>query len=176
MTDLIYLRAYPEPLQQQVRQLIADARLGDYLSQRYPDRHQLQSDKALYTYVSTLKQTHMRHAPMPDRVLYDSKLDVVHNALGLNTSHARVQGGRLKVAKEIRIASLFKSVAGEFLEMIVVHELAHLKVRAHDKAFYQLCEHMLPSYKQREFDLRLYLTHRDLDSVKRSAEGQMSHL
>jgi len=31
-----------------------------------------------------------------------------------------------------------------FLQMIVVHELAHLKVREHDKAFYKLCHHMAP--------------------------------
>jgi hypothetical protein len=42
--------------------------------------------------------------------------------------------------------------------MIVVHELAHLRQRAHDKPFYALCEHMLPGYHQIEFDTRLYLT------------------
>ena len=46
--------------------------------------------------------------------------------------------------------------------MIVVHELAHLKEADHNKAFYQLCQHMLPDYHQREFDLRMYLTWRDL--------------
>ena len=45
--------------------------------------------------------------------------------------------------------------------MIVVHELTHLRVRAHDKAFYQLCTHMLDDYHQLEFELRLYLTHLD---------------
>ncbi len=46
----------------------------------------------------------------------------------------------------------------EFLKMIVVHELAHLKETEHNKAFYQLCTHMAPDYHQLEFDLRLYLT------------------
>ena len=45
-----------------------------------------------------------------------------------------------------------------FLEMIVVHELAHIRVKDHNKAFYQLCEHMLPDYHQLEFEMRLYLT------------------
>ena len=40
--------------------------------------------------------------------------------------------------------------------------LAHLKEHDHNKAFYQLCEHMLPGYRQLEFDTRLYLTWRDL--------------
>jgi predicted metal-dependent hydrolase len=42
--------------------------------------------------------------------------------------------------------------------MIVVHELAHLKVKDHNKAFYHLCLHMLPDYHQIEFDVRVYLT------------------
>ena len=56
---------------------------------------------------------------------------------------------------------------------------AHLKVREHDKAFYQLCYHMAADYAQLEFDLRLYLTHLDQlkseftsePSVKASAAG-----
>jgi predicted metal-dependent hydrolase len=69
-----------------------------------------------------------------------------------------VQGSKLKAKREIRVASLFKETPGEFLRMIVVHELAHLKEKAHDKAFYQLCTHMEPQYHQYEFDLRVYLT------------------
>jgi hypothetical protein len=43
-----------------------------------------------------------------------------------------------------------------------VHELAHFKESDHNKAFYQLCEYMQPGYHQLEFDLRIYLTWRDL--------------
>jgi predicted metal-dependent hydrolase len=74
----------------------------------------------------------------------------------------RVQGGKIKSKREIRVASLFKDAPPEFLKMIVVHELAHLKEREHDKAFYQLCTHMAPDYHQLEFDLRLYLTQLEL--------------
>ncbi|MFR0690869.1 YgjP-like metallopeptidase domain-containing protein [Enterobacterales bacterium AE_CKDN230030158-1A_HGKHYDSX7] len=162
MQPLRYLQAYPPQLQDQVRQLIEQDRLGEYLERRYPGRHDVQSDKALYGYAMDLKQQFMRTAPAVDKVLYDNKLDVVQRALGLNTAISRVQGGKLKAKKEIRVASLFKDAAPEFLQMIVVHELAHLKERDHSKAFYQLCEHMLPGYHQLEFDLRVYLTWRDL--------------
>lgn len=162
MQPLRYLQAYPQQLQDQVRQLIEQDRLGEYLERRYPARHDVQSDKALYVYAMDLKQQYMRTAPAVDKVLYDNKLDVVQRALGLNTAISRVQGGKLKAKKEIRVASLFKDAAPEFLQMIVVHELAHLKERDHSKAFYQLCEHMLPGYHQLEFDLRVYLTWRDL--------------
>ena len=162
MTPLKYLRGYPSHLQEQIALMIESGRLGDYLERRYPGRHEVQSDKALYSYAMTLKQEHLRNAPAPDKVLYDNKLDVVHKALGLNTAISRVQGGKLKAKKEIRVASLFKEAAPEFLQMILVHELAHLKERDHSKAFYQLCEYMLPGYHQLEFDLRVYLTWREL--------------
>ena len=97
-----------------------------------------------------------------DKVLYDAKLDVLQKALGLHTAVSRVQGGKLRAKKEIRIAALFRDTAPQFLNMIVVHELAHLREFDHNKAFYQLCEHMLPGYHQLEFDLRVYLTWKSL--------------
>jgi len=166
MTALKYLQAYPPALQAQVQQLIAQDRLGDYLHQRYPERHSIHSDKALYAYVLELKQQYLRNAPAIDKVLFDNRLDLTHRALGLHTAVSRVQGGKLKAKKEIRIAALFKDAAPEFLKMIVVHELAHFKESDHNKAFYQLCEHMLPGYHQLEFDLRVYLTWRDLQAHK----------
>ncbi|OOG66355.1 metal-dependent hydrolase [Rhodanobacter sp. B04] len=165
MMPLKYLQAYPATLQDKVRQLIAQQRLGEHLAKRYPDRHAVQSDKALYAYTMDLKQQYLKNAPGIDKVLYDSKLDVVRNALGLHTAISRVQGGKLKAKKEIRVAALFKAAAPEFLQMIVVHELAHLKELDHNKAFYQLCQYMLPDYHQREFDLRVYLTWRELPAA-----------
>ncbi|HEY8683552.1 MAG TPA: M48 family metallopeptidase [Rhodanobacter sp.] len=162
MIPLRYLQAYPAALQDKVRQLIAQQRLGEHLAKRYPDRHAVQSDKALYVYTMDLKQQYLKNAPGIDKVQYDSKLDVVRNALGLHTAISRVQGGKLKAKKEIRVAALFKAAAPEFLQMIVVHELAHLKEYDHNKAFYQLCTYMLPDYHQLEFDLRVYMTWREL--------------
>ena len=162
MSALKYLSGYPESLQQQIRQLIAEGRLGDYLNRRYPQRHQIQSDKALYGYVQQLRQTHLKSAPGIDKVLYDNRLDLTHRALGLHTAVSRVQGGKLKAKKEIRVAALFKEAAPEFLQMIVVHELAHLRESEHNRAFYKLCEHMMPGYAQTEFDLRCYLHWREL--------------
>src|SRR5690606_759916 len=161
-TPFKYLQGYPPQLQQQVMQMVAENRLGDYLARRYPGRHQVQRDKALYGYPLELKQEYLRNAPAIDKVLYDNRLDLTHRALGLHTAVSRVQGGRLKAKKEIRVAALFKEAAPEFLNMIVVHELAHLKEAEHNKAFYKLCQHMLPDYHQLEFDLRLYLTWREL--------------
>jgi predicted metal-dependent hydrolase len=162
MQHLKYLTGYSPTLQEKVKKLIVDEELGPYLAKRYPNTHDVQTDRALYSYCADLKREHLRNGAQIDKVTYDSKLDVVRHALGLHTSISRVQGGKLKAKKEIRIASLFKDAAPEFLKMIVVHELAHLKESDHNKAFYRLCEFMQPGYHQIEFDLRLHLTYRDL--------------
>ena len=166
VTDLKYLKGYPPDLLAQVQTLLAENRLGEYLLKKYPEQHEIRTDKALYRYVADLRQAHLKNAPAIDKVLYDSKLDVVKHALGLHTALSRNHGGRLVAKKEIRIGSVFRELPADFLKMIVVHELAHLKEMEHNKAFYQLCEYMQPGYAQLEFDLRLYLTWRGVEGKK----------
>ena len=86
--------------------------------------------------------------------------------LGTHTFVSRVQGGKLKSKNIIKIATIFKDVPEEFLQMIVVHELAHFKEKEHNKAFYKFCEYMQKDYHQVEFDLRVYLLHLDLKGKK----------
>lgn len=157
-----YLIAYSEEIKRQVRLLVGQNRLAEVLLQKYRAVHDIRTDKALYAYVMDLKSSFMRNAQTPSKVLFDNDIRTIQRALGMHTAISRVQGGRLKAKNEIRIALLFKEVPLEFLRMIVVHELAHLKEKDHNKAFYKLCLSMEPDYHQIEFDLRLYLTHVDL--------------
>ena len=108
----------------------------------------------------------LRNAPPINKVMYDNKIHVLKNALGLHTAVSRVQGGKLKAKAEIRVATVFRNAPEPFLRMIVVHELAHLKEKEHNKAFYQLCCHMEPQYHQLEFDTRLWLTQLSLGQDK----------
>ena len=156
-----YLTGYSAGLLAQVQQGITDGSLGQGLLKRYPAAHEVRTDRALYDYVMALKNEYLRKAEPLSKVVFDNKLHVIRNALGTHTTVSRVQGSKLKSKREIRVASLFKAVPVEWLRMIVVHELAHMKERDHDKAFYALCRHMEPEYHQFEFDLRLYLTHLD---------------
>jgi predicted metal-dependent hydrolase len=163
MSKLLYLQGYPENLLAQVTSLIEQNRLGEVLQKRYPDTHNVTTDKALYQYTQDLKSQFLRNAPPINKVAYDNKIHVLNNALGLHTAISRVQGGKLKAKAEIRVATVFRNAPEAFLRMIVVHELAHLKEKDHNKAFYQLCCHMEPHYHQLEFDTRLWLTHQALE-------------
>ena len=158
---LKYLTAYPEHIQAQVRGLIESRQLGALLLKKYTDAHTIRNDKALFDYVMALKTEFLRGADPLSKVAFDSKLKVIQHALGTHTTVSRVQGNKLKSKREIRIATLFRDVPIELLKMITVHELAHIKEREHDKAFYKLCTYMEPNYHQYELDLRLYLTYQD---------------
>jgi len=160
--QLKYLTGYPEQVLNQVRSVIAAETLGQFLLKKYPVTHDIKTNKALYAYVMDLKNQFLRQSPPLSKVIYDDKLDVLHQALGLHTYVSRVQGSRLKAKNEMRIGSVFKTAPPDFLNMIVVHELAHLREKDHNKAFYKLCTHMEPNYHQLEFDVRVYLTYLDL--------------
>ena len=162
MQTLKYLTGYSENVTHQVRLLIDSDKLGETLLKKYPTAHTIRTDKALYAYTIDLKNALLKQSQPLSKVIYDDKIKDLHHALGLHTFISRVQGGKHKAKNEIRVASLFKNVPLEFLRMIVVHELAHLKEKEHNKAFYKLCEHLEPAYHRFELDMRLYLTYLDL--------------
>lgn len=168
MDTLKYLGGYPERVHAQVRDLIARDRLGAWLRERYSQAHEVRNDRALYAYTVEMKDRYLRKSEPLNKVVFDNTLQVVSHALGTHTAVSRVQGGRLKASREIRIAGVFRDAPAEFLRMIVVHELAHLKEREHNKAFYQLCTHMEPDYHALELGLRLYLTQLDLTDRTRA--------
>ena len=91
-----------------MRELIAQGQLGDYLARRYPERHDVRNDGALYEHAMALKQRYLRNAPLLSKVAYDNRLQIDQRALGTLTAVSRVQGGQLKAKREIRVAALFK--------------------------------------------------------------------
>lgn len=159
MSTLKYLSSYQPALQAQIQALLDEGRLTDYLLTKYPTAGEINTDKQLRDYVLAIKNTFLKKSAPLSKIAFDPKIHVVNHALGLHTYISRIQGGKLKAKNELRVSTLFKNVPDAFLRMIVVHELAHLKEKDHNKSFYQLCTHMLPEYHQLEFDMRVYLTH-----------------
>lgn len=153
-----YINHYPKSIQEQVQKLIDTEKLGAYLLAKYPKKHNFGNDKALYSYVMEYKNEYLKKYQL-SKVVYDGKINDISQALGTHTFISKVQGGKLKAKNIIKVASLFKDTPVEFLDMIVVHELAHFKEKEHNKAFYKFCEYMLKEYHQIEFDVRLYLLH-----------------
>jgi len=163
MKILQAINHYPAHIKQQVVQLIETDKLSHYLLTRYPVAHSISSERALYDYVQEYKKRYIKQSNPISKVSYDAKLQLVKHALGTHTYVSRVQGNKLKAKQEIRIATLFKQAPIGMLDMIVVHELAHLKEKNHNKSFYKLCCYMLPDYHQLELDTRLFLINQTLN-------------
>jgi hypothetical protein len=157
-SSLKYLNGYPDELTRPIQTLLDNNTLKYHLLKKYPQPHVITNDKALRDFVMAIKNRYLRQSSPLSKIIFDKKIHVINNALGLHSFVSRVQGNKLKSKNEIRIATIFKKAPEEFLTMIVVHELAHLKEKDHNKNFYQLCQHMLPDYHQLEFDMRIYLT------------------
>ncbi|MGI2130545.1 YgjP-like metallopeptidase domain-containing protein [Shewanella baltica] len=170
MNPLKYLSGYSPDIQQQVQQHLDADTLPKLLLKRHPVIHSVRSDKALYDYTQAIKNQFLRQSSPLSKVIFDDKINIIHHALGLHSYVARVQGNKIKAKNEIRISSRLKRVPEPLLRMVVVHELAHLKEKDHNKAFYNLCTHMEPDYHQFEFDLRLLLTCIDANISPYSAD------
>jgi len=154
-----YLSEYPIEETEKINRQIEQGLLAKELLQKYPHSHTIRTNKELYGYVMELKNTHLRKAPQLDKIAFDSKQHITHTALGTHIPKSRLQGASLRGKREIIVATIFRDLPPEFLRMIVVHELAHLKEPKHNKAFYQRCCNMEPDYEQLEFDLRTYFTY-----------------
>ncbi|MGD8171261.1 M48 family metallopeptidase [Vibrio sp. TRT 21S02] len=152
-----YIQGYPEHIVSQVEQLVDSGRLEAWFENRYPQNHTIKSEKALFEYAIEIKNRYMKKTAPLSKVVYDGKIHLINNALGLHTYASRVHGNKIKAKNEIRIANMFRNAPEPLLRMLVVHELAHLKEKEHNKAFYQLCCHMEPDYHQLELDARLFM-------------------
>lgn len=90
-------------------------------------------------------------------VARDPKLNFMKKALGTHPAISRVQGGQPKAMRETRIAALLMDASSSCLRMMLVHEFAHLREPAHDKAFYARCCQRELDHHRLELDLRLSL-------------------
>jgi predicted metal-dependent hydrolase len=112
MPILKYLTGYPEDVKAQVRQLIAQDQLGEMLRKKYPESHDVRTDKALYDYTFALKNRFLRKAEPLSKVLFDNNLQVIRNALGTHSTVPRVQGGRVSGHRQASHIQGFCSAVG----------------------------------------------------------------
>ena len=99
MNSLKYLSGCSPTVTDQVQRLIDNNILTDVLLKKYPTRHDIKTDKALYSYVMDLKNQYLRQSGRISKVVYDDKLDVLHQALGLHFSCVESAGRQAEIKK-----------------------------------------------------------------------------
>ena len=58
--DLKYLKGYSEEILEKVERAIGEKRLGEVILSRYPSKHSIGSDKALYSYAMDIKNRYLK--------------------------------------------------------------------------------------------------------------------
>ena len=96
MKELKYLRGYGQHLIEGVETMIKKNKLHLYLLNNYPKVHKVTNDKMLYNYVMELKNEYLKKGDPISKVIYDPKISLENQALGLHTYVSRVQGKKLK--------------------------------------------------------------------------------
>ncbi len=157
-----YFPGSPAHFFKDVLTLFESDKIKTYMKQKYKEKHSIQTDKQLYRYVNQLKNQYIKKSDPIHKIIYDSSIVLKKQALGIHAFKIKPHGRKTIRKNEIKISSTFKKMPLAFLEHIVVHELAHVKEKEHNKAFYRLCNNMQPAYHEVEVDLRLFLIYKDL--------------
>ncbi len=106
--SLRYIQGYPQNIVEQVSSLVDSGKLVPWFEKRYPDRHQIKSEKALYEYAIAIKNRYMKKAAPISKVVYDKKIHAVNNALGLHSVISRNHGGKLKSKMRFALRTCLK--------------------------------------------------------------------
>ena len=83
--SLKYLSSYSLAVQDQIRTMIEQDTLGRFLLKKHPQKHNINNDKMLREYVMDLKNNNLRQSSPLSKIIYDKKIHVINNALGLHT-------------------------------------------------------------------------------------------
>ncbi len=70
---------------------------------------------------------------------------------------ARRRWGSCSSNNAISLNYLMMKLPLDVIQYIIVHELAHIQHKHHQKAFWELVNHYLPDYKTRQDELKCYL-------------------
>jgi len=81
MRKLKYLADYSATVTDQVHKLIDNDKLAEVLLKKYPATHHIRTDKALYAYTVDIKNQFLRQSNPLSKVVFDDKIDVLHQAL-----------------------------------------------------------------------------------------------
>ncbi len=92
---------------------------------------------------------HLAKDVIPKRVKYYSEIMNLCPT-GIKITKAKKRFGSCNGKNSLCISCFLMKYPMEAVDYVVVHELAHIKHHNHSKDFYNLINHYMPDYKQRE--------------------------
>ena len=92
-------------------------------------------------------------AVLPPKIAYWSeKMGVTPT--GFRVTTAKTRYGSCSAKNSLCFSCFLMNSPEDAIELVVVHELCHIRVKNHGPAFYSLLEHYLPDYRERKQHLR----------------------
>jgi predicted metal-dependent hydrolase len=87
---------------------------------------------------------------------YANKMQLIPNKLSFRKT--KRQWGSCSANNNISLNTMLAKLPQNVVKYIVVHELAHIKHKNHQKEFWALVERYMPEYKQLQDELKTYTT------------------
>jgi len=78
--------------------------------------------------------------------------------LNIRFRKTKRQWGSCSAKNVLSFNTMMMKLPQDVIQYIIVHELAHIKHKHHQKSFWKLVEHYLPDYKQHVAELKKYTT------------------
>lgn len=117
-----------------------------------------------HTYDERLFQTHLdRFYKTEAQKHIPSHVDLWAKTMGLSPTNLRFrktkrQWGSCSGKNVLSFNTMMMKLPHDVIQYIIVHELAHIKHKHHQKDFWQLVEQHLPDYKKQVKELKNYTT------------------
>lgn len=117
-----------------------------------------------HTYDETLFQTHLNHFYKREAQKHiPSHVEFWAGKMNLSPSDLRFrktkrQWGSCSGKNVLSFNTMMMKLPQDVIQYIIIHELAHIKHKHHQKDFWQLVEHYLPDYKEQVTELKNYTT------------------
>lgn len=113
------------------------------------ERKKAQLERTNLTEDEIINLIHLAKDVIPKRVEYYSEIMNLCPT-GLRITKAKKRFGSCNGKNSLCFSCFLMKYPMEAVDYVVVHELAHIKHHNHSKDFYNLINHYMPDYKQRE--------------------------
>lgn len=113
------------------------------------ERKKAQLERTDLTEDEIINLIHLAKDVIPKRVEHYSKIMNLCPT-GLRITKAKKRFGSCNGKNSLCFSCFLMKYPMEAVDYVVVHELAHIKHHNHSKDFYNLINHYMPDYKQRE--------------------------
>lgn len=86
---------------------------------------------------------------IPDRVNYFSKITGL-SPNGIKITDAKTRFGSCSGKNSLCFSLRLMQYSEQYIDYVVLHEIAHIKYHNHGKEFYEFIKKIMPDYKERE--------------------------